>query len=266
MILCMHSVPQVNEETRALKRMVVTFLQQGVAQAVTVKDLYALQNGIIYFWNLHVHIFRHELYSRAIPELVGFLTSAVTAIDALVGAGATGGVQAPGAELFDHRLRLSLLETLAAYYESKNMLTEAIEAATKGTGAPAAAGGKPAKGAPVADTTQEVPEYLRKKVCEQASRLTLLQTAAGGAGGKGAAKGGDVPPVYGNSFLNVFSVIVQAEQSAPAMAKETAVALVNKAVEMLEKDVEADLSVMDFNSLSQVRAAVAAVHSILATV
>jgi hypothetical protein len=36
------------------------------------------------------------------------------------------------------------------------------------------------------------------------------------------------------------------------MAKETAVALVNKAVDILEKDVEADLSVLDFNTLSQV--------------
>jgi len=59
--------------------------------------------------------------------------------------------------------------------------------------------------------------------------------------------------VFGNAFLNVFSVLVQAEQPAQIMPKETAVVLVNKAIELLEKDVEADLSVVDLASLSQER-------------
>jgi hypothetical protein len=244
---------QVSEETRSLKRLVVQFLQLGVAQAVSVKDSYAVQNGVIYFWNLHVHIFRHSVYTQMLPEMVGFLTSAIAAVDTLTAPAAAAVLTAgyEGAPV-DHRLRLSLLETLSSYYEAKGMLAEAIDAANKGTGGGSApAGGKPAKGAPAQDTPPEVPEYLRKKICEQSSRLVLLQGAAAAAGGKGAAKPSE-PPTFPNAFLNVFSVIIQAEQPAPLMVKETAVALVNKAVDILEKDVEADLSVLDFNTLSQV--------------
>jgi hypothetical protein len=242
---------QVSEETRSLKRLVVQFLQLGVAQAVSVKDAYAVQNGVIYFWNLHVHIFRHSLYTQMLPEMVGFLTSAIAAVDTLTAPAAALTTGYEGAPV-DHRLRLSLLETLSSYYEAKGMLAEAIDAANKGTGGGSApAGGKPAKGAPPQDAPPEVPEYLRKKICEQSSRLVLLQGAAAAAGGKGGAKPSE-PPTFGNAFLNVFSVIIQAEQPAPLMVKETAVALVNKAVDILEKDVEADLSVLDFNTLSQV--------------
>jgi hypothetical protein len=245
---------QVSEETRSLKRLVVQFLQLGVVQAVSVKDAYAVQNGVIYFWNLHVHIFRHNLYTQMLPEIVGFLTSAIAAVDSFTVSAAAAAAPTAGYEgaPLDHRLRLSLRETLSSCYEANGMLAEAIDAANKGTGGGSApAGGKPAKGAPPQDAPPEVPEYLRKKICEQSSRLVLLQGAAAAAGGKGGAKPSE-PPMFGNAFLNVFSVIIQAEQPAPLMVKEAAVALVNKAVDILEKDVEADLSVLDFNTLSQV--------------
>lgn len=241
----------MSEETRALKRMVVLFLEKGASQAVSVKDMYAVQNGIIFFWNLHVHIFRHNLFKYALDELPKFIISAIAASDALIALSATTPAGASGAaESFDHRLRQSLLETQAAFFESKGMYAEAIEAANKGAGGGAAAApAKGAKGAAPAATEPEVPEYLRKKACELSSRLVLVQATSGAA-----AKGGKIdPPVFGNSFLNVFSVIVQAEQPAPLMAKDTAVALVNKAIELLERDVESDLSVTDFNTLSQER-------------
>lgn len=247
----------MSEETRVLKRMVVQFLDKGVAQAVLVKDVFALQNGIIFFWNLHVHIFRHNLFKHALDELLKFITAAIAASDALIAQAAAGGAPAVASagsdpRAFDHRLRQSLLETQAAFFESKGMLTEAVEAANKGAGAGAAAGapGKAAKGAPAPTAEPEVPEYLRKKACELSSRLVLVQATSGAAAAKGAKTD---PPLFGNSFLNVFSVIVQAEQPAPLMAKDTAAALVNRAIEMLERDVESDLSVTDFNTLSQER-------------
>lgn len=253
-------VEQVGAEIQSLKRLVVQYLDRGLAQAVSVKDVYALQNGIIFFWNLHVHIFRNGLYKYAIEELPKFLVSAVAAVDGVLASLSSAAVGVhivvTGAEPapFDHRLRLSLLETLASFYETKGQLTEAVETANKGAILPGAApAGKPAKGAPVAEVAApEVSEYLRKKICEQSSRLSLLQSSGGAAGGKGAPKAGELP-VFGNSFLNVFSIIVQAEQPAAVMPKETAVLLVNKAIELLEKDVEADLSVVDFASLSQER-------------
>lgn len=256
---------QVNEETRALKRMVVQFLEKGLTQAVSVRDTYALQNGIIFFWNLHVHIFRHNLFKSALDELPKFIATAIAAADGLIAqqaaaavtADAGGGGTSIAVEPFDHRLRLSLLETQAAFFESKGMLTEAIEAANKGAtgGAGAGAPAKSTKGAATSSTTAvpEVPEYLRKKACELSSRLVLVQANSGAAAGKGGGGAKSEPPAFGNSFLNVFSVIVQAEQPVPLMSKELAVTLVNKAIEMLERDVEADLSVTDFNSLSQER-------------
>ena len=243
-----------------MKRMVVQYLEKGLAQAVLVKDIYALQNGIIFFWNLHVHLFRNGLYKYVIEDIPRFLVSAIAAVDTVLASlsatKATLPAAAAGAEPapFDHRLRLSLLETLASYYESKGQLAEAVETANKGAIlAGAAPAGKPAKGAPVVEAAApEVSEYLRKKICEQSSRLSLLQGASGAAGGKGAPKAGE-PPVFGNAFLNVFAIIVQAEQPTQVMSKETAIVLVNKAVEQLEKDIEADLQMVDFVSLSQER-------------
>jgi hypothetical protein len=269
-----------------MKRMVVQFLERGIVQAAGVKDLYAVQNGIIYFWNLHVHLFRHNLYAQAIEEVQKFILTIVAALDAMLAetsaaaAAAAAAMDAqqraqalPAPAPFDHRLRISLLETLASFYESQGKLPEAIDAANRATsasgagGAGDAAAGAAGKGGGKAAASSApssaavaagmgVPEYLRKKACEQSSRLQLLQATAGAgaAGGKGGSKGGAEVPMFGNTFLNIFAIIAQAEQPSPAvMPREQAVALVVRAIVLLEKDLEADLAVVDFVALSQER-------------
>jgi hypothetical protein len=47
---------------------------------------YALQNGVIYFWNLHVHLFRRGLYTQAMGEVQVFVVHALSAFDSLLSA------------------------------------------------------------------------------------------------------------------------------------------------------------------------------------
>ncbi|KAJ1404976.1 hypothetical protein B484DRAFT_437021, partial [Ochromonadaceae sp. CCMP2298] len=63
----------LSDEITHMKRMVIHFLQKGISLSVVLMDPYALQNGVIYFWNLHVHLFRQGLYLRAMEEVQAFV-------------------------------------------------------------------------------------------------------------------------------------------------------------------------------------------------
>jgi len=154
------------------------------------------------------------------------------------------------ATAFDHRLRLAIIETLVDYYEANGQLPEAILFATKGC--------VDKLGTDPITTGTIIPEYYRKRVVEQVSRLTLLQTTAGGAstaavdkGGKGKGGGGAVTeaPKLTSAFLNVFATIIQAELPVSIMSVEQSKVLIQKAIDLLEKDVKLELDTqMDASS------------------
>ena len=43
---------------KQMKRLVVRYIERGLSFALAVKDSIAIQNGITFFWNLHVPLFR----------------------------------------------------------------------------------------------------------------------------------------------------------------------------------------------------------------
>ena len=239
------------EELQQLKRMVVQFLDRGLQMALAARDYYAVQNGIIYFWNLHMHVFRNNLYGYAIEELFEFVKTSVAAIDALLATPPAN----PAVTVFDPRMRTAMLETLVGFHEERSELAEALEAAMKGAAAPPTA---PAGAAAVNTSHTAVVEYNRKKLCEAASRLTVELVAAaaawGGKGGKGGkGGGGGEPPIFENALLNVFSHVVQAEQAEDVVPREQALALTNKAVEMMDGAVAAELDALPMVDFSQER-------------
>jgi len=48
----------VGEPIMQMKRLVVRYIERGLSFALAVKDSIAIQNGITFFWNLHVPLFR----------------------------------------------------------------------------------------------------------------------------------------------------------------------------------------------------------------
>ena len=51
-------VDVVGEPVKQMKRLVVRYIERGLSFALAVKDSLAIQNGITFFWNLHVPLFR----------------------------------------------------------------------------------------------------------------------------------------------------------------------------------------------------------------
>jgi hypothetical protein len=223
-------------EMMRLKQLVVTAIDRGVRLAVAFKDSIGVQNGLIYFWNLHLHIFRSSvLCAAAMDEVFEFLKAAVAVIET---ARALVPATADPAMLFDDRIRISYLETLAGFLESRGQLSQALEVATKGSSSTTAV------------------EYTRRKICEMTSRLGLLNaTSAGAAGTKGGAKnaGGADPPKFDNPLLNVFANLAQAELPVESVPREQAVALVDRTVALLEGDVAAFLASQIWVELTQER-------------
>jgi hypothetical protein len=145
-----------------------------------------------------------------------------------------------------------MIETLVDYYEANGQLPEAILYATKGC--------VDKLGTDPTTTGTTIPEYYRKRVVEQVSRLTLLQSTAGGAptaaadkGGKGKGGGGGgavtEAPKLTSAFLNVFATIIQAELPVSIMSVEQSKVLIQKAIDLLEKDVKVEVDTqMDTSS------------------
>ena len=251
---------QVSDEIMQIKRTIPQYLECALKQAVSIHDLYSVQNTVIYYWNLHVHVFRNNLYELILPEVVSFLTTAITSIDTLLSSSSSSSTTTTATTtVFDQKLRLSLIETLCSYYEYKNMFPEAIDLATKGcssTGSSnttTAGANKGNKGTPTSTTTNssEITEYNRKKICEQYSRLTILQSTNTSTTTTKGNKSTELIK-FDNNFLTLFSIIIQAELQDVNKTQENIVGLISKAIEILEKDIQADLSMMDFNLFTQV--------------
>ena len=56
-----------------IKTLVAQSLLVGTKLALSVNDEYGYQNGATYFWNLHIHIFRKNLYMSLLPQVVEML-------------------------------------------------------------------------------------------------------------------------------------------------------------------------------------------------
>ena len=220
-----------------LKRVVILALRKGIELSVTIKDEYGVQNGVIYFWNLHLHVFRNELFAHAMPEVLDFLTFAVKGIDALpssntspAGLASTTNPLAPSA--IDGRLKLSLLEGLSSLHAAQGAYPQAIEISTKASMCAESA-------------------YIRKRAAELVSKQVLLAAAAGApAGAKGAAKSAELPK-FDSPFLLVYSALAQAELPASALPPDQVQPLLDKALGLMETEVSAYLQSLNWADMAQ---------------
>jgi len=225
------------DDMQRTKRLVLLSLQRGMELAAALKDEYGVQNGVIYFWNLHLHLFRNGLFAQALPELVEFLSKAMAALAALPSASASPATLASSTNplaptALDDRLRLQLVEGLSGLHEAQGNFPQAIEASLKAAAGPGSA-------------------YLRKRVVEQVSRQTLSSVAAGAAaGGKGGAKPVELPK-FDQPFLLVFSALAQAELPPSVLPREQVTPLVDKAAALMDTEVVAMLQQQDWDNLTQ---------------
>lgn len=222
-----------SEEMMMIKNLIVTSLLAGVQLSLTIKSSFLLQNGIIYFWNMHLHVFRGGLYDVAMPEVMDFLTEATVAMEQLADLDNSG---------IDDRLQLILIEAKVSFFEVKQQVPQAMECATKACSIPNAI------------------EYNQKKLAEVIGRLTIAGAPAAGAGGKGGKGGGggggggaSEIPKYDSVFLSIFGALAQAEQPAEVMPLETSVPLTARIVEMMDKELQDYLQALDMDDLTQER-------------
>lgn len=219
------------EEMITLKSLVVRSLFVGASLGKSVADPYAMQNAIIYFWNMHIHIFRKQLYQDVSHEVLNFLKFAVQMLDAIQPPKPIKGL--PTEVVVDDRLLVAVSEGLIDIYEAKNDLTLAIEVATK------AANGKGS-------------EYMRRKLCERLSMLTIKASTAGLAGGKGGKSGAGDPAKFDSVLLNVYACIAQAECQITS-SKEAGATLVAKAIAAMDGEVSTFLSQLAWIEMTQER-------------
>ena len=223
-----------------MKRLIILSLEKGMTLAVSAKDILGVQNAVVYLWNLHLHIFRSDLYANVMDELMELVKLSISTIDSLKAATNAD----PSTDLLaaatavDDRMRLAMIESLAGYLECKNQLHQAIEIAVKGATGPGT-------------------EYMRKRVCEMVSRLLVLQHAAGAAAA-GDKKGGKPPPPieppkYDNPFLTLFATITHAEQPIEMVPKEMSLSLTDKAASLMTAEVATYLSSINWAQLTQER-------------
>ena len=62
-----------SQDIMTAKRLVCLALQKAVQVCLSTEDQYGLQNAVIYFWNLHLSLFRSKLYGFVTDEVEAFL-------------------------------------------------------------------------------------------------------------------------------------------------------------------------------------------------
>ena len=202
--------PFENSSITEIKALIITCLQKGMELAMLIKDFYTVQNAIVYFWNLHLHIFRNNLYEFGTEEFSTFVDKAVEIMDVISSdpssTSATIGEGANMKLIVDERLRISLSEARAGLAVAGGDFSKGIDLATKA-------------GLALRDAAGPAPTpciYNRKSPAELATKYTVMGARAG-AGGKG---GGDAPK-FDHPLLNVFAMLRQAEMlAAPPAPKE----------------------------------------------
>lgn len=149
------------EEMMSIKELIVTVLMAGINLSLSVKDEYGYQNGAIYTWNFHIHVFRKKLYSYITPSFSEIVKLIFSTIE---------NFKTPsGAYFIDEKLRACYVEAIALIYFNSGDISQAVDVINKAsiTGTP----------------------YIRRKLCELAGKFAASQSAAAGGG---AAKGGKV--------------------------------------------------------------------------
>lgn len=215
--------PDETDAMMHIKTIVLLALTKALLLGAALEDAIAVQNVLIYFWNMHLHIFRGNLYALAMQEVHDFLHAAAEALDKLSKSATR--TAAP----VDEKLRLMILEAHAMSLVASDSLQNAIEVTAK------------------ACAISRCPAYHRKRCAELLCRLQLL-TGSSGTGAKGKAGDGSLPK-FDDAFLNVFAIIVTVEaDTTPDEIKRQNIA---KAVIAIDAEVSRQIKDMNLCVLSR---------------
>lgn len=230
--------PFASEAMQRIKALVIKSTTEALKIALRIKDDYSIQNGIVFFWNHHLHVFRRDLVNAAMPEMLDFLKLAHTTLLT-----ASGGLRVPHKSYYvppppeiDYRLSVAICEAYSVLTASlSHDISLAIDIAHKGC--------SKEQGGPSA--------YTRRRLCEHACRLAIPSTAAQDIGGKAAPKatGLTEPLKFDDPFLNVFGALVFAE--APAVSKEVVTGLAAKIRTLIDGDIADYIRKIDIPNLSK---------------
>ena len=144
-------LPETTEEMLRIKRFVLSSLQLGMSLSLSLQDATLALNGLVFFFNLHIHIFRLQLANIAIEEYHNSLPFNLTVIEKVKTLSISTEQECDGCDI----LKAYLLEAYANSLESKGKLAAALEAVQKA----------------VSDTSFFY--YHRKRLVEVFTSLTL---------------------------------------------------------------------------------------------
>ena len=212
---CTHKF--ASEEMNTIKTLVAQSLLVGTKLALSVNDEYGYQNGATYFWNLHIHIFRKNLYMSLLPQVVEMLLLISSSMETFRAEN--------GGYLIDEKLRACYIEATALYYQQIDMPKAndlIIKASSNGT------------------------PYIRRKLCELCGKFAA--NASNGGGGKGGGKAAD-PMKFDDPFLNALATLAQVE--SPETPEEQRVSLIDKATAFMTDDVPKKLETLDMKNMPQ---------------
>ena len=212
-------------EMNECKRLIVLCLSKGIELSSKTSDEFGVQNGIIYFWNLHFATFRHELYKQITDEVYNFLKASIAMIESLPQTPSSIGRPTQ----IDSRLKISIINSLALLHEARGELLQGAELANRGA----------------ADARGSV--YNRRKLCETGSRLSTTASASGGGKGGKASE----PPKFDHPILNVYALLAQAELPLSILSKEQVTQNIDKAVDIMKTDLGNLLRAQDWEGMSQ---------------
>ena len=216
---------EATTEMMNIKRMVLKLLDRALYLATEALDITAVQNVIIYFWNINIHVFRKNLYHLIMPECIHFLERAAESLelvsaesDRRILASGKGGTEIGLHPVVDRKLQMSIIEALATALVATGEMSRALEVALTGC----------KNGPPDAPNNPSV--YVRKRLCELVCHLSVVSAGGGSAGtaggkGKSVAKGSgasaDAPiPVFDHPLLNVMGLLVVVEIYGSAVHAE----------------------------------------------
>lgn len=185
-----------SEEVVWMKRLVLRALEAALTLARSRQDAYLVSNVLIFFWNLHLHIFRSQRYDETLDQLFNTLQISCQAAEEMIG-------YVEASACCDLRLFVSLFDALSSYYEAQGNLEKALEAALRGHNLPC----------PVPAPSSSAAAFLKKALVEHASKLQVLQ-ASKASGGGGKSKGAilcEPLAVPTNTLLGVFASLAVAE-------------------------------------------------------
>jgi hypothetical protein len=238
----------------SIKRTVLRLLTQALSLAMDSLDITSIHNVLIYFWNIHLHVFKYSLYHLVLAEFFDFLDLSLKAFDVMIqsaqahrSACGKSGLDKVNHLSVDYKLQANVIEVFMLCQVARGNLQAALDVGLKGC-----------------NGYKEASTYSRRRLCELVSRLTVVSGSAPGPAtqaAKGAKKpatnssSSDIPlPAFDHPILIVISQLVALEVTTsssylstvedPSRFQSLHPALIEKATALMRSEVVAAVSAL----------------------